>query len=155
MSTAVYARSEVMRTFRNRRFFIFSLIFPLTMYLLIAGPNRGEDDLGGSGISAPLYYMVGLIGFGTMMAVTAGGARIAEGVVALRSSDDGLGFDFDFGGGLSPLVPREFREFFAGQSSVQGRGVKKRAGGLHLGRTSSCVRSASTTTTFGAEPMRR
>jgi ABC-2 type transport system permease protein len=77
MSTAVYARSEVLRTFRNRRFLIFSLIFPLTMYLLIAGPNRGEDDLGGSGISAPLYYMVGLIGFGTMMAVTAGGARIA------------------------------------------------------------------------------
>jgi ABC-2 type transport system permease protein len=77
MSTAIYARSEVLRTFRNRRFFIFSLIFPLTMYLLIAGPNRGEDDLGGSGISAPLYYMVGLIGFGTMVAVTAGGARIA------------------------------------------------------------------------------
>jgi ABC-2 type transport system permease protein len=77
VSTAVYARSEVLRTFRNRRFLIFSLIFPLTMYLLIAGPNRGEDDLGGSGISAPLYYMVGLIGFGTMMAVTAGGARIA------------------------------------------------------------------------------
>jgi len=77
MSTATYARSEVLRTFRNRRFFIFSLIFPLTMYLLIAGPNRGEDDLGGSGISAPLYYMVGLIGFGTMVAVTAGGARIA------------------------------------------------------------------------------
>ena len=77
MSTATYARSEVLRTFRNRRFSIFSLIFPLTMYLLIAGPNRGEDDLGGSGISAPLYYMVGLIGFGTMVAVTAGGARIA------------------------------------------------------------------------------
>lgn len=77
MSTATYARYEVMRTFRNRRFFIFSLVFPVTMYLLIAGPNRGETDLGGTGISAPLYFMVGLIGFGTMVAVTAGGARIA------------------------------------------------------------------------------
>jgi len=77
MTTATYARYEVVRTFRNVRFFIFSLVFPLTMYLLIAGPNRGEDDLAGSGISAPLYYMVGLIGFGTMVAVTAGGARIA------------------------------------------------------------------------------
>ena len=66
-----------MRTFRNVRFSIFSLVFPVTMYLLIAGPNRGEQDLGGTGISAPLYYMVGLIGFGTMVAVTAGGARIA------------------------------------------------------------------------------
>lgn len=77
MSTATYARYEVVRTFRNRRFFIFSLIFPVTMYLLIAGPNRDETDLGGTGISAPLYFMVGLIGFGTMVAVTAGGARIA------------------------------------------------------------------------------
>ncbi len=77
MSTATYARYEVVRTFRNRRFFIFSLIFPVTMYLLIAGPNRDETDLGGTGISAPLYFMVGLIGFGTMVAVMAGGARIA------------------------------------------------------------------------------
>ena len=77
MSTATYARYEVLRTFRNVRFFLFSLAFPVTMYLLIAGPNRNEDDLAGSGISAPLYYMVGLIGFGTMVAVTAGGARIA------------------------------------------------------------------------------
>ncbi|HET6692584.1 MAG TPA: ABC transporter permease [Miltoncostaeaceae bacterium] len=77
MSTATYMRYEAVRMFRNVRFSVFSLIFPLTMYLLIAGPNRGEDDLGGSGISAPLYFMVGLIGFGTMVAVTAGGARIA------------------------------------------------------------------------------
>jgi len=77
MSTATYARFEVLRTFRNARFFIFSLVFPLTMYLLIAAPNRDEHDLAGTGISAPLYYMVGLIGFGTMVAVIAGGARIA------------------------------------------------------------------------------
>lgn len=77
MSTATYARDEVLRTFRDRRFFIFSLIFPVTMYLLIAGPNRDETDLSGTGISAPLYFMVGLIGFGTMVAVMAGGARIA------------------------------------------------------------------------------
>ena len=72
MSTATYARYEVLRTFRNRRFFIFSLVFPLTMYLLIAGPNRDETDLGGTGISAPLYFMVGLVGFGTMVAVIGG-----------------------------------------------------------------------------------
>ena len=45
MSTATYVRYEVLRTFRNRRFFIFSLIFPVTMYLLIAGPNK-DSDLG-------------------------------------------------------------------------------------------------------------
>ena len=47
------------------------------MYLLLAAPNRGETDFLKSGISAPLYYMVGLIAFGTMVAVIAGGARIA------------------------------------------------------------------------------
>ncbi|MGD9694431.1 MAG: ABC transporter permease [Thermoleophilia bacterium] len=77
MTAAAYTRLEVLRTFRNRRFFIFSLIFPLAMYLLLAGPNRGETDFLDSGISAPLYYMVGLISFGTMVAVIAGGARIA------------------------------------------------------------------------------
>jgi len=77
MNSATYARYEVVRQFRNVRFFIFSLVFPATMYLLIAGPNRNEHDLQGTGISAPLYFMVGLIGFGTMVAVTAGGARIA------------------------------------------------------------------------------
>ncbi len=74
---STYARLEVLRTFRNGRFFIFSLAFPLTMYLLFATPNRDDHDFLGSGISAPLYYMVGLIAFGTMTAVIAGGARIA------------------------------------------------------------------------------
>lgn len=72
-----YLRFEVLRTFRNRRFVIFSLGFPLVLYLLIAAPNRHEHDLGGTGISAPLYFMVGLAAFGTMNAALSGGARIA------------------------------------------------------------------------------
>ena len=67
----------MLRTFRNRRFFIFSLGFPLVLYFLIAGPNHDVSDLGGTGISAPLYFMVGLTAFGTMTAVLASGARIA------------------------------------------------------------------------------
>ena len=34
-------------------------------------------DLGGTGISAPLYFMVGLAAFGTMSAMLSSGARIA------------------------------------------------------------------------------
>ena len=49
MSAATYTRYELVRTFRNRRFFIFSLVFPLVLYYLIAGPNRDEDDIGNSG----------------------------------------------------------------------------------------------------------
>ena len=72
MTATAYTRLEVLRTFRTRRFFIFSLVFPFVLYILLAAPNRGETDFLKSGVSAPLYYMVGLISFGTMVAVIAG-----------------------------------------------------------------------------------
>jgi len=75
--TRDYLLFELKRTFRNRRFFFFSLGFPLVLYFLIAGPNRDEANLGSSGLSAPLYFMVGLAAFGTMNAMLSAGARIA------------------------------------------------------------------------------
>jgi ABC-2 type transport system permease protein len=73
----VYTRYELLRLFRNKRFVILSFGFPLVLFYLVATPNRNEHDLGGSGISAPVYFMVGLAAFGTMNAVLASGARIA------------------------------------------------------------------------------
>lgn len=72
-----YTRFELLRTVRNRRFFILSLLFPVVLYFLIAGPNHDVKDFANTGISAPLYYMVGLISFGTMSAILSSGARIA------------------------------------------------------------------------------
>src|SRR5205823_5241717 len=40
--------------------------FPVVLLFLIASPNRNVRYLGGSGLSAPLYFMVGLAAFGTM-----------------------------------------------------------------------------------------
>jgi ABC-2 type transport system permease protein len=77
VNALVYARYELRRTFRNRRFFVFSLGFPLVLYYLIALPNRDESSLGGTGLSAPLYFMVGLAAFGAMNSVLSVGARIA------------------------------------------------------------------------------
>ncbi len=74
---ATYMRFELLRTFRNGRFFIFSFAFPLILYFVIAGPNKGEGDFEGTGISVPLYYMIGLAAFGAMMATISCGARIA------------------------------------------------------------------------------
>ena len=74
MRTSAYTRSELLRTFRNYRFFIFSLGFPLALYLLIAGPNRHEEILG---IPLPLYFMTGMMAFGAMIAVVSSGGRIA------------------------------------------------------------------------------
>lgn len=77
MNGLVYTRFELLRAFRNRRFFIFSLGFPLVLYFVIAGPQRNNHDFAGTGISAPLYYMAGLASFGTMMSMISTGARIA------------------------------------------------------------------------------
>jgi ABC-2 type transport system permease protein len=44
---------------------------------VIAAPNRHVTDFDGSGISLPLYYMVGLTSFGTMVAMISTGTRIA------------------------------------------------------------------------------
>jgi ABC-2 type transport system permease protein len=77
MSALVYTRYELLRTLRNRRFFFLSLGFPLILYYLIAGANRNLHDIGGTGLSAPLYFMVGLASFGTMAAMLSSGARIA------------------------------------------------------------------------------
>ncbi len=75
--SVAYIRFELIRTVRNRRVLVFSLAFPIVLYLLIATPNRNEHSLGGSGIGAPLYFMIGLASFGTMNAMLSSGARIA------------------------------------------------------------------------------
>jgi ABC-2 type transport system permease protein len=72
-----YMRFELVRTLRNRRVMVFSLAFPVILYLLIAGPSKDEQSLGGTGISAPLYFMIGLASFGTINAMLSSGARIA------------------------------------------------------------------------------
>lgn len=73
-----YTRFELLRTLRNRRFFILSLGFPLLLFFLIAGPQQNNHNFLKSGISAPLYYMVGMVAFGTMSAMLSSGARISS-----------------------------------------------------------------------------
>jgi ABC-2 type transport system permease protein len=77
MSTWTYTRFELLRAFRNKRFFFFSLGFPLILYFLTAAPNRGESNLQDTGLSAPLYFMVSMASWGTMTAMLSTGARIA------------------------------------------------------------------------------
>ena len=96
MSTALtYTRFELLRTFRNTRFFIFSLVFPLILFFVVAGSNR-HNTIGG--IPFPTYYMAGMISWGSMTAVLAAGARIA----AERS----VGWNRQLR--LTPLSPRTY-----------------------------------------------
>jgi ABC-2 type transport system permease protein len=70
-------RYELLRSLRNRRFFFLSLGFPLILFYVIASPYRHVHNYDGTGISLPLYYMVGLAAFGSMMAIVSNGSRIA------------------------------------------------------------------------------
>lgn len=96
--SSAYLRFELLRTVRNRRFFLLSLGFPLLLYYLIAGATQNVSNLSGSGISAPVYYMVGLASFGTMSAMLSSGGRIA--------SERAVGWNRQLR--ISPLSPREY-----------------------------------------------
>ena len=75
MTELTYLRYEVLRTYRNRRFLMFSLAFPLVLFLTVAGPHKNATIIG---IPFPLYYMTGMVAWGTMVAVISSGARIAS-----------------------------------------------------------------------------
>jgi ABC-2 type transport system permease protein len=69
-----YTRYELLRTFRNRRFLLLSLGFPVVLYFAVAGSNRHVYV---EGLAFPLYYMTGMAAFGTMSAMLSSGARIS------------------------------------------------------------------------------
>ena len=92
---ATYLKYETLRTLRNRQGYIFSLAFPLILFLVFASTSQNVADYGGSGIDAVTYYMVGMVSFGAVGAVVAGGARI--------SVDRGTGWNRQLR--LSPLRP--------------------------------------------------
>jgi ABC-2 type transport system permease protein len=96
--TLTYLRYELLRTLRNRRFFLFSLGFPLILFFVVAGPNRDVRDFDGSGISFPLYYMVGMSAFGTMSAMLSCGGRIA--------AERAVGWNRQLR--ITPLSPRSY-----------------------------------------------
>jgi ABC-2 type transport system permease protein len=69
-----YLHFEILRTFRNRRFLLFSLAFPLILFFSIASAHRSATL---DGISFPLYFMTSMAAWGTMVATISSGARIA------------------------------------------------------------------------------
>jgi ABC-2 type transport system permease protein len=74
MNGSTYIRYEVLRNFRNRIFVIFSLAYPLVLFLTVAGTNRHATF---DGTSFPLYFMTAMATLGTTIAVVSSGARIA------------------------------------------------------------------------------
>ncbi len=74
-----YVRYELLRLARNVRFSMFSLVFPLVLFLTIGGANRHETlPVGPYKLSFPLYFMVSMAGYGAMIAAIGGGGRISS-----------------------------------------------------------------------------
>jgi ABC-2 type transport system permease protein len=94
----LYTRYEMLRTLRNRRFFLLSLGFPLVLYFVIVSPNRHVENFDGSGISFAVYYMVGLASFGTMSSMLSCGGRIA--------AERAVGWNRQLR--ITPLTPRAY-----------------------------------------------
>jgi ABC-2 type transport system permease protein len=94
-----YFKFELVRLIRNKRFFFFSLAFPLLLFLVIGGTNKNATaDLGGFKVNFLVFYCVAMAGYGAMMASMAGGARIA----AERS----VGWNRQLR--LTPLTPSQY-----------------------------------------------
>jgi ABC-2 type transport system permease protein len=75
---ATYFKYEFLRLFRNKRFFFFSLAFPLLLFVTIGLSNKNAYvDYGPLKLKFILVYMVAMAGYGAMIGAIGGGARIA------------------------------------------------------------------------------
>jgi ABC-2 type transport system permease protein len=75
--TLTYLRIELMRKLRNRRTMIFTLAFPVLMYIIIGLPLRDQPLTSDpSGPSVAAYIMVSMAMYGAMMSATQTGAAV-------------------------------------------------------------------------------
>ena len=74
MTGSTYTRYEVLRSFRNWRFVVFTLAFPLVLYLAVASGNRHNTF---DATAFPVYFMTAMATLGTMAGVISSAAIIA------------------------------------------------------------------------------
>lgn len=74
MNRSTYLRYEVVRNFRNWRFVILTLAFPLVLYFAVASANKHVLF---NGTAFPVYFMAAMATLGTMAAVISTAAVIA------------------------------------------------------------------------------
>jgi ABC-2 type transport system permease protein len=74
MTQPTYVRYEVLRNFRNLRFYFLTLAFPLVLYLAVTSANRHAVF---NGTAFPLYFMTAMATQGTMAAAVSTAAVIA------------------------------------------------------------------------------
>lgn len=72
-------RLELRRVVRNRRSLIFTLVFPVLMFLFVSSSIPAKDQAIGDGVVANVsaYIMVNMAVYGAIMAATSAGASVA------------------------------------------------------------------------------
>lgn len=75
-----YLGIELKRKLRNRRTLVFTIVFPVLMYVIIGLPLRDESLMGTpvaqGGVSVAAYIMVSMTMYGAMMSATQTGAAV-------------------------------------------------------------------------------
>ena len=73
-----YLRLEIRRTLRNRRYLVFTVVFPVMLYVLytaIIPAADGEQTIGG--LAWPVYFLVSMAAYGAIGAAMSQAAPIA------------------------------------------------------------------------------
>jgi hypothetical protein len=67
-----YLRLEVRRSLRNRRYLVFTIAFPVMLYVLYTAilPAAGNEQI--DGLAWPLYFLVSMAAYGAMGAAMSG-----------------------------------------------------------------------------------
>ncbi len=73
-----YLRLEVRRTLRNRRYLMFTIVFPVLLYVMYTAVlNRGDATTVLDGLTWPAYFMVSMASYGAIGAAMSQAAPIA------------------------------------------------------------------------------
>jgi ABC-2 type transport system permease protein len=72
-----YLRLEVRRMLRNRRYLVFTIAFPVLLYVLYTAvlPDRGDSPI--DGLAWPVYFLVSMAAYGAIGAAMSQAAPIA------------------------------------------------------------------------------
>jgi ABC-2 type transport system permease protein len=68
---------ELRRMLRNKRTVIFTVLMPITFFLLFALPQKDHTISAGSTVTLKAYFMVSYAVYGAMVACAAGGSMVA------------------------------------------------------------------------------
>lgn len=74
-----YLRLEIRRSLRNRRYLLFTIVFPVLLYVLYTAvvPTGGDPDATLDGLAWPVYFLVSMAAYGAIGAAMSQAVPVA------------------------------------------------------------------------------